>query len=314
LTQCSIDHFAIFRGMAFCSGWLPWKTERQIVFTGAPVVGLSIEDVERPDLVERYGEEARRWGFRVRGILRGEADAFARVALRYRVDGEKQWAGVDQIARAFSENGEDALGRTYARFLNAVRVAPPGAKFLEIGSRARSGVSRRSWFPDTIAYTGADVLPGENVDVVADAHYLSETVSGPFDFVYSVSTFEHLIMPWRAAAEIARVMRVGGLVYTQSHQMWPVHDAPWDFFRFSTDAWRGLFNKATGFEIVLAGMADPASCVPTCQNLSTSLRTDHETGFMSSVCLARKVGEPLVEYPVNRDLYDEIIGTQIYPA
>lgn len=78
-----------------------------------------------------------------------------------------------------------------------------GPKVLEIGSRNVSNVTRKDLFPNASKYVGFDVLDGENVDVVGDAHQLSEYVAeNSFDIVYSVSVFEHLMFPWKAALEI----------------------------------------------------------------------------------------------------------------
>ena len=70
---------------------------------------------------------------------------------------------------------------------------------LEIGSRARSGVNNRdTYLPKDIEFTGIDVLDGEGVDVVCDAHQLSEHLeSNKYDLVYSLNVFEHLLMPWK---------------------------------------------------------------------------------------------------------------------
>ena len=62
-------------------------------------------------------------------------------------------------------------------------------------------------------------------------------------------------MPWKVALEINKILRVGGKVYTHSHQAWPLHDIPFDYFRFSDQAWHGLFNAHTGFCIIDAKMA-----------------------------------------------------------
>ena len=64
-----------------------------------------------------------------------------------------------------------------------------------------------------VTYTGIDIVAGENVDVVGDAHQLSEYFDEDcFDAVFSISTFEHLAMPWKAAIEINRVMKTGGVL------------------------------------------------------------------------------------------------------
>lgn len=106
-------------------------------------------------------------------------------------------------------------------------------------------------FPGVDDYTGVDIHPGENVDVVADAHRLSEAIPDKqFDFVYSMSVFEHLAFPWKIALEINAVLKPGGHVFVSTHPVWPAHELPWDFWRFMEHGMHCLFNKATGFEII----------------------------------------------------------------
>ncbi len=89
---------------------------------------------------------------------------------------------------------------------------------LEIGSRNVSGPVRRDMFPNAVEYVGIDVREGENVDVVGDVHELSKLVpNNHFDIVYSISVFEHLLFPWKAALEINKALKPGGHVMTATH-------------------------------------------------------------------------------------------------
>lgn len=133
----------------------------------------------------------------------------------------------------------------------------PGARILEIGSRQ---VSSAYVLPDHLKhadYVGFDFYPGPNVDVVGDAHRLSDLVEGPFDAVYSTAVFEHLAMPWVAAEEIAKVLKVGGHVFIETHFSFSSHERPWNFFQFSDMGLRALFSPALGFECVEAAMDNP---------------------------------------------------------
>jgi len=190
----------------------------------------------------------------------------------------------------------------------------PKRRVIEIGARARSGITRRDMF-GPCDYIGFDVTPGENVDIVGDAHFLSEYVTEQVDAVASLSTFEHLIMPWKVVMEINRVLKPGGLVITQTHQTWPVHDRPWDFFRFSKDSWRGLFNEATGFRILNAVECAPCVATPVLQQRSNAAtRLDRQEGYMISICLAEKISDPCVSWTIDRELYNRISGSAAYPA
>ena len=94
--------------------------------------------------------------------------------------------------------------------------------------------------------------------VVADAHQLSSVLPASyFDAVTSTAVFEHLVMPWKVAIEMNRVMKVGAWAFIYTHQTIGMHDLPWDYFRFSDNAWKGIFNRHTGFEIIGTELSRP---------------------------------------------------------
>jgi SAM-dependent methyltransferase len=159
---------------------------------------------------------------------------------------------------------------------------------LELGSR---GSHPDPGLRDLGAYVGLDVLPGPNVDVVGDAHRLSSLVEGPFDAIYSVSTFEHLALPWAVVLECNRVLRAGGLFFAATHHTWPPHELPWDFWRFSRGAFGALLNPATGFEVVRCEEGLPGLVVPMVSGPAMREVARNPSPLGVSV-LARKVGEP----------------------
>jgi hypothetical protein len=194
----------------------------------------------------------------------------------------------------------DPFLNSEAGYWEFVRSRPDG-NVLEIGSRARSGITRRGLFPETCHYTGFDIVPGENVDCVGDAHFLSRVLPlNHFDIVFSVSVWEHLSMPWRVSLELNKVMKVGSLAMINTHQSWPSHEEPWDYFRFSDYSWDALFNKETGFEIVARGTGIP--CVMGASQFHPSIhasRVDWHYGYLATRCVARKVGETSLSWPVD---------------
>jgi ubiquinone/menaquinone biosynthesis C-methylase UbiE len=135
----------------------------------------------------------------------------------------------------------------------------PGMKILEIGSREVTGQSTAKTRFSEASYIGFDYYPGRNVDVVGDVHKLSSYFKADekFDIVYSSACFEHFAMPWIAAAEIAKVLKIGGLVFIETHFSYSSHERPWHFFQFSDLALRVLFSEALGFECIEAGMSNP---------------------------------------------------------
>ena len=178
-------------------------------------------------------------------------------------------------------------------------------RVLEIGSRIRDDtatVLRQEALTDpSIDYTGFDILPGPNVDVVGDAHRLSSYFAPEsFDLVCSEWVFEHLLMPWQVVTEINQVLKPGGEVMINTNHTIGLHDMPWDFWRFSDTAWIGLFNEFTGFEILKSALGDPIRLTPMRYN--DGFR-DHETGlgFQASGVWAKKTGPAQVSWTADSE-------------
>src|SRR6266446_5988753 len=157
---------------------------------------------------------------------------------------------VDNLYAPFLRSAEeDPYHEVFRKFVHTY-VKAPGPRILELGSREVSGNSRRGLFSGATEYIGVDIIQGPGVDLVADAHRLSEVVpSNHFDVVYSISVFEHLVFPWRVVMEINTVLKIGGLCYVSTHPAWPPHELPWDFWRFPKEGLKALFNRDLGFEV-----------------------------------------------------------------
>ena len=193
------------------------------------------------------------------------------------------------------------------RFIAAVNET--GGRVLDIGGRARSRVDR------SLVYTGAectvlDILPGDNVDVVGDAHALARYFPpDPFDAIWSVSVFEHLMMPWAVVLQMNIVLKTGGTALIATHQTLGMHDMPWDFWRFSDTAWDALFNRFTGFEIVERTLDFGQFIVPFVYRPDKSI-AERAAGYELSVVVVRKTGPASITWPltpadINDSMYPE---------
>jgi len=134
-----------------------------------------------------------------------------------------------------------------------------GIRILEIGSREVTGPSDARGEFGKAKYIGFDIYPGKNVDVVGDAHKLSSYFKADekFDVIYSSACFEHFAMPWIVSAEIAKLLKVGGIVFIETHFSFSSHERPWHFYQYSDMGLRTLFSPALGFECIEAGMSNP---------------------------------------------------------
>jgi len=70
------------------------------------------------------------------------------------------------------------------------------------------------------------------------------------DVIWSDATMEHLSHVWVAVAEMASVLRMGGITVHITHQTFPVHDHPSDYWRFTKEAMGSLFCTAAGFHLI----------------------------------------------------------------
>jgi SAM-dependent methyltransferase len=135
---------------------------------------------------------------------------------------------------------------------------------LELGTlrwEVNSPTHHASWAPHASMYVKSDVQEGMDVDVAADAHDLAPIGTATVDAYIAVSVYEHLRRPWVAASAARRVMKPGGILLVVTHQTFPIHGYPSDYFRFSDRALAGIFEDA-GFEVVDAGYQYPCSITP----------------------------------------------------
>ena len=176
--------------------------------------------------------------------------------------------------------------------------AIPNAQVLDIGGRDRSGIDWQENFRQA-RVTVLDVLPGENVHIVGDAHALASLVPPEsFDAVISIATFEHLQMPWAVVPQINRVLKPGGIALIASHQTMGLHDMPFDFWRFSDTAWDGLFNRHTGFEITERVMQVEQHVLPYLYRPILAF-AERAAGYEVSTVVARKIGPCDLSWPVT---------------
>lgn len=127
-------------------------------------------------------------------------------------------------------------------------------RVLELGTK-RSYPERSTrhdaWIPHASEFLGSDLETDIDVDVAADVHRLSQVLGNEsFDVIISCSSFEHFKYPQLAAHEIMKTLRIGGILFIQTHHSYPLHAAPYDYYRFSTDALAALFGTRMGFSVI----------------------------------------------------------------
>lgn len=310
--HCS--EFFVFRGVFFCRGaaFDPNSSDVHLtlVLNGSERIPVPAEQccLPSPDIAQKHGPQHASCRFEIRMPLFDSSVSSAicgQIAIELRHGA--QTTLIDNPARhALSSDAALQLGN---RFQAELRRAGSGT-FVELGARARSGRTYWGGLPDSIRYIGFDIVPGPNVDVVGDVHELSRYFDREsVDFACSLATFEHLAMPWKAAVELNRVLKPGGIVFVMAPQTWPTHEEPHDFHRFSKWAWNSLFNARTGYEIVEVAQGMPCHVVPYLYVDSQVL--DDQPGWLLSAVLARKTGDSELDWNLSEK---DLLGDSKYPA
>jgi SAM-dependent methyltransferase/uncharacterized protein YbaR (Trm112 family) len=97
-----------------------------------------------------------------------------------------------------------------------------------------------------------DIYFSAATDVLADGHFLPFR-SASFDGVAAQAVLEHVLDPATAVSEMHRVLKPGGIVYAETSFMQQVHEAAFDFTRFTHSGHRWLFRN---FDEIHSGAAD----------------------------------------------------------
>jgi hypothetical protein len=208
-----------------------------------------------------------------------------------------------RIESSFSELSNERTDQskctiTSSNFIKLLSDANHRPKVLDLGGRSRSGLDRSALFLNCDV-TVFDILPGDNVDVVGDAHELSSYFNkNSFDAIYSVSVFEHLIMPWKVILEINKILKNDGIGFIFTHQTIGMHDLPWDFFRFSDAAWDGLLNIHTGFKILDRSLDLTQYIIPFILR-PDKLDCEKSAGFEGSAVLFQKISSTKLNWNVK---------------
>ena len=119
-------------------------------------------------------------------------------------------------------------------------------RVLDVG---RSGSpDYQKYFPNRVV---VDVNPGPGITITASVYDLPFK-DGEFDLVLCIAVLEHLEDPIKAAHEMRRVLKSGGRIIISVPFMFPIHDAPNDYWRFTKFGLRKLFSEGWIIETVVA--------------------------------------------------------------
>jgi cephalosporin hydroxylase len=124
----------------------------------------------------------------------------------------------------------------------------------EFGSFQVAGIedlaNLRSLFPDS-QYVGTDMREGPGVDMILDLHKI-DLPDNSVGVALILDTLEHVEFPHTAMAEVYRVLKPNGLTIISSVMDYPIHEYPYDYWRFTPEAFKSILSP---FESSFVGWA-----------------------------------------------------------
>ncbi len=138
------------------------------------------------------------------------------------------------------------------------KTLPIEEPIYEFGSLQVSGqegfADLRPLFPGK-KYVGVDMRHGIGVDQILNLHEI-DLPQESVGTILCMDTLEHVEYPHRALEEIHRVLKPKGIGIISSVMYYPIHDHPYDYWRFTPEAFRSLLKPFENSFIGYAGKAN----------------------------------------------------------
>jgi len=122
-----------------------------------------------------------------------------------------------------------------------------GKSVLDAGAGRLAYRSMIKQYADT--YTSSDFMQTHpDIDVVTDIEKMPFK-QGEFEVVFCSQVIEHVPHPWKAFAEIFRVLKKNGVAIITVPMLGYIHNAPFDFYRYTEFGLKVLAEDA-GFKVL----------------------------------------------------------------
>ncbi|KQM63944.1 hypothetical protein ASE74_12310 [Pedobacter sp. Leaf216] len=127
------------------------------------------------------------------------------------------------------------------------------------------------------SYLGCDIIQSDNnaVDLICSANKIPLN-DDLFETIISTQTIEHVEDPHGLISEAYRLLKNNGYLIISGPMYWPLHEEPYDFFRFTKYGFQHMLEQA-GFKVTsvcasggkwaLAGQALLHAIYPTIYNI-----------------------------------------------
>jgi cephalosporin hydroxylase len=222
------------------------------------------------------------------------------------VDGDKEWR-----ARRMRKNTIEIVNQ-----FSRIFAAPE--PIIEIGALQVEGQSGpadlRGYFPQK-KYIGVDMRPGPGVDQTEDFERRTSFSDQSVSTIITLDTLEHVYDTFHFVEEVNRILAPGGLFLMVSVMYYPIHDHPFDHWRFTPETFRRLVAPIGEPLICTQGAEDFPHTVIALVRKDGALTEQETTQFREAVRtmeLARE-GCNWVS-PAEQAMRDELVRMRAYHA
>jgi 2-polyprenyl-3-methyl-5-hydroxy-6-metoxy-1,4-benzoquinol methylase len=177
-------------------------------------------------------------------------------------------------------------------------------KILELGTKRSinaNPTNKKSYFSHikNLEYVMTDYQNGIDVDVVCDLHKTDNIFEKEsFDLILSFSTFEHLKYPQLCSHNLMKMLKIGGRIFIQTHQTYPLHGYKYDYFRFSREALKSIFSKKMNFITITSYFTHDCVIIP---HNTQIVWNDVAESYLNVVYIGEKCGKTPEEYIYDID-------------
>ncbi|MCD4755251.1 MAG: class I SAM-dependent methyltransferase [Deltaproteobacteria bacterium] len=172
----------------------------------------------------------------------------------------------------------------------------------------------RPLFPQK-EYIGCDMREGPGVDKILDLHDI-DLPEESVGTVLCLDTLEHVAYPYKAMEEIHRILKPHGIAVISSVMNFPIHDFPYDYWRFTPDAFKLLlkpfshsfvgFAGLKNFPHIIVGIGFKSESPPLVEFMG-KYETWRKRQIKSLEHLARATVPPIL-LPILSELRNSILG------
>lgn len=144
-----------------------------------------------------------------------------------------------------------------------------------------------------------DYQSGLDVDVVCDLHKTVDIFKDKsYDIIISCSTFEHLKYPLLCGHNLMKMLKIGGIIFIQTHQTFPLHGYKYDYYRFSREALKSIFSKKMNIKTLSSHFNGNCAIIP--ENNTNNWNHVAES-YLNVIFIGEKIDETPEQYIYDMD-------------